>query len=118
MWSAAPIRLVCEAVRNHAADLPFEDYCWTTRGSVDLEVLCGVIADLPPTVERAKGVIHSARAREGSFVMQLAGKRWSIEPLSSERTITATEIVFIAIVGTLDRAALGASLTSALISQR
>jgi G3E family GTPase len=107
---AAPTRFACEAVRNRQADLPFENYCWTTRGRVDLEALRGVIADLPPTIERAKGVIHSARAKAGSFVMQLAGKRWTIEPLSRERAITTTEIVFIAIAGTLDRAALGASL--------
>jgi G3E family GTPase len=106
--NAGQKRFVCEAVRK--ADLPFEDYCWTTRGRVDLEALRGVIADLPPTVERAKGIIHSAVAKEGSFVMQLAGKRWSIEPLSHERAVTATEIVFIATAGTLDRTVLGAAL--------
>jgi G3E family GTPase len=107
--NAARTPFACEAVSDLLADRHFESYCWTTHGCVDLDALRGVIADLPPTVERAKGVIHSARAKQGAFVMQLAGKRWTIEPLSTERG-TATEIVFIAIAGTLNRAALGASL--------
>lgn len=107
---AAPTGFACEIAQSRQADLPFEHYSWTTVSRVDLEALSGVIAKLPATVERAKGVIHTAFNRQGAFVLQLAGKRWTIEPLRHERIVTATEIVFIAIAGTLDRSALGASL--------
>ena len=94
---------------------PFESVCWTAPGSIDLDALSAVVADLPETIVRAKGIIAAAGKTEGSFVLQAVGRRSSIEPMISRAAEGNTEIVLIGIAGTMDRAALGAALDRCVV---
>ena len=93
---------------------PFESYAWSTPSRVDLDALRAVMAGLPSTVVRAKGVISAACEAAGSFVVQVVGARSIIEPMSSERIAGNTEIVFIAMAGTLDKNALRGALDNCI----
>ncbi len=94
---------------------PFESFCWTAPGCIDLDALRAVVADLPETIVRAKGIIAAAGKTEGPFVLQAVGRRSSIEPMISGAAGDNTEIVLIGIAGTMDRAALGASLDRCVV---
>jgi G3E family GTPase len=98
----------------HHGIAPFESFCWTAPGRIDLDALRAVVADLPPSVVRAKGIIATANPTEGSFVLQAVGGRSTIEPMIS-RAAEGNEIVLIALAGTMDKAALGASLDRCVV---
>lgn len=51
---------------------------------LDGDALRAAIAALPPGVVRAKGVVRLAEAPERRFVLQLVGRRWSLEPDPAE----------------------------------
>jgi G3E family GTPase len=93
----------------------FESYCWTTRGSVDLDLLRATLASLPPQVLRAKGILAHVRGQPDCSVMHLVGHRLTIGPAASSRTFEATEIVVIALAGALDKAALDESFGGCVI---
>jgi G3E family GTPase len=108
-----PLR--CEPAAIDQGIAPFESFCWTARGCVDLDALRAVVADLPVTIVRAKGIFAAAGKTERSFVLQAVGRRSSIEPLISGSPEGHGEIVLIGIAGTMDKAALGASLDQCVV---
>jgi len=105
----------CDAGEGGQGTQPFESYCWSTRGRLDLVALRAVIADLPATVVRAKGIIAAANQSEGTFVMHVVGARSAIEPIVLESTVGQTEFTFIAIADTLDKVTLGAALDACVV---
>ncbi len=94
---------------------PFESFCWTAPGGMDLDALRAVVGNLPSTIVRAKGIIAAADPAEGLFVLQSVGQRSVIEPMDSSAVAGDTEIVLIGIAGTMDRAALGALLDRCIV---
>jgi G3E family GTPase len=105
----------CDAGEGTQGTQPFESYCWSTRGRLDLAALRAVIADLPATVVRAKGIIAAANETEGTFVMHVVGTRSAIEPVALESAVSRTEFAFIAIADTLDKVTLGAALDACVV---
>jgi G3E family GTPase len=105
----------CDAGEGAQSTQPFESYCWSTRGRLDLAALRAVIADLPATVVRAKGIIAAANQTEGTFVMHVVGARSAIEPIVLESTVGQSEFAFIAIADTLDKVTLGAALDACVV---
>ena len=96
----------CEEVEPAASQ--FESYCWTTQEPIDLDRLTSSLAALPQQVLRAKGVLAQVRGEAGCLVLHRVGDRLTIESAASGQTFAATEIVVIALAGTLDTAALDA----------
>ena len=52
---------------------------------LDGAALRRALAALPPAVLRAKGIVSLAEAPGRRFVLQLVGRRWSLEPKDSVR---------------------------------
>lgn len=113
--NSAPGPFSCDAGEGNRSTQPFESYCWSTRGRLDLVALQAVIADLPATVVRAKGIIAMANQTEGTFVMHVVGTRSAIEPIVLESKVSQTEFAFVAIANTLDRVTLGAALDGCVV---
>lgn len=97
----------CEEVESAASQ--FDSHCWTTRRSVDLDLLRKTMEAMPPEVLRAKGVIAQARGEAGGAIVHLVGARLSIQPAAAGQRFDETQIVVIAIAGALDPAALDAA---------
>lgn len=87
---------------NETTDRPFESFCWSSPDRVDLDALREVVRRLPSTIVRAKGVILAADQAAGTFVMQLVGRRWTIEPARSVSDAIRSEIVLISVGASLD----------------
>ena len=58
----------------------FTTWSFVRRQMLDGDVLRRAIAALPAAVVRAKGIVWLAEAPERRFVLQLVGRRWSLEP--------------------------------------
>lgn len=66
---------------------------------------------LPPAVLRAKGIVRLAEAPGRRFVLQLVGRRWSLEPEAQREELafaSRSEIVVIGLAGQLDPEAMQA----------
>jgi G3E family GTPase len=69
--------------------------------------LRAAIAALPSTILRAKGIVSLAEAPDARFVLQLVGRRWSLEAQPGQVTPFAlSEIVCIGLAEQLDPARL------------
>jgi G3E family GTPase len=82
---------------------------WTFRRHQPLDgaALRAAIAALPSTVMRAKGIVSLAEAPDARFVLQLVGRRWSLEAQPGQATPFAlSEIVCIGLAEQLDPARL------------
>lgn len=100
--------------RGHAHDHG-DDYA---SGSVSFDApirdsdIRAAIAAWPPTVLRAKGIVHLAEDPQHRYVLQLVGRRWSLTP---DRTWGSdqprTQLVLIGLAGQFDGEALLAPLT-------
>ncbi len=73
---AAPYRR--QADDAHARQ--FATWSFVRRQTLDGDALRTAIAALPAAVVRAKGIVRLAEAPERRFVLQLVGRRWSLEP--------------------------------------
>ena len=104
----------CDEVEPAASQ--FESYCWTTQRSIDPDILRATLVSLPRRVLRAKGVLAHVRGHAGGCVLHLVGDRLTIEPAASGKMFETTEIVVIALAGTLDRAALDESFNRCVIN--
>jgi len=72
---------------------------------LDGDALRLALAALPPAVLRAKGIVSLAGAPGRRFVLQLVGRRWSLEPedgIGGPALPGPSEIVFIGLAAELD----------------
>ncbi|MBN9512732.1 MAG: GTP-binding protein [Alphaproteobacteria bacterium] len=58
----------------------FATWSFVHRQMLDGDALRTAVAALPPAVVRAKGIVRLVEAPERRFVLQLVGRRWSLEP--------------------------------------
>jgi G3E family GTPase len=80
---------------------------WRLASALPLDgaALRRAMAALPPAVLRAKGIVRLIEAPGRRFVLQLVGRRWSLEPEVRSNTSAfadRSEIVAIGLVGQLD----------------
>jgi G3E family GTPase len=80
---------------------------WRLASALPLDgaALRRALAALPPAVLRAKGIVSLAEAPGRRFVLQLVGRRWSLEPeaMSDGSALAArSEVVAIGLAGQLD----------------
>jgi G3E family GTPase len=61
----------------------FATWSFGREQPLDGAALRAAIAALPPAVIRAKGIVRLAEAPSRRFVLQLVGRRWSLEPEES-----------------------------------
>ena len=58
----------------------FATWSFGREQPLDSAALRAAIGALPPAVIRAKGIVRLAEAPGRRFVLQLVGRRWSLEP--------------------------------------
>ena len=91
-----------------------DDYAsWSASfdSPLDEALFRAAVTAWPPTVLRAKGIVHLRQSPEQRHVFQLVGRRWSLTPDRVwGRDPHRTDIVMIGLAGQLDGAALLASL--------
>lgn len=83
----------------------FATWTFASELPVDGAVLRAAIAALPAEVVRAKGIVRLTEAPGRRFVLQVAGRRWSLEPESEDpepMEWTRSVIVCIGLTGQLD----------------
>jgi G3E family GTPase len=93
----------------------FATWTFTRRTPLDEAALRRAIAALPASVVRAKGVVSLAGASGHRFVLQLVGRRWSLEPQdcsAAPAPFNASTIVFIGLTGQLEPEHLAALFAS------
>ncbi len=98
----------CEAMSRPRADdehaRQFATWSFVRRQMLDGGALRAAIAALPPAVVRAKGVVRLSEAPERRFVLQLVGRRWSLEPEAGEaRDDWASDPSVIVCIGLADQ---------------
>ena len=98
----------CEAMSRPRADdehaRQFATWSFVRRQMLDGGTLRAAIAALPPAVVRAKGVVRLSEAPERRFVLQLVGRRWSLEPEAGEvRDDWASDPSVIVCIGLADQ---------------
>lgn len=95
----------------------FETWSVASAEPLSGPALRSAIATLPPAVIRAKGIVQLAEEPDTRFVLQLVGRRWSLEPLPNDKEPPAprrssapfrSTIVCIGLAGQLDRRLLDA----------
>ena len=83
----------------------FATWRFTSALPLDGPALRHALAMLPTAVLRAKGIVHLAEAPDRRFVLQLVGRRWSLEPEECSDGLVLgdrSEIVVIGVAGQLD----------------
>ena len=85
-------------------DSLFSAWRLTSALPLDGAALRAALGALPPAVLRAKGIVRLAEAPGRRFVLQLVGRRWSLEPETAAVDALAgpSEIVAIGRAGQLD----------------
>jgi G3E family GTPase len=83
----------------HVHQPEFESVSYTTAALLDRGCFEAFVADLPPTVYRAKGLV---RFVSGTFLFNFVAGRWDMEPFATDETL----LVFIGKHLTLHRHAL------------
>lgn len=61
---------------DHAAD--YATWSWSGTGALDGHALAAALPELPQGVLRVKGFLHLREDPEHRYLLQLAGRRWSI----------------------------------------
>lgn len=87
---------------------------------LDGAALRSVLATMPPSVWRAKGLVRLSEQPDRLFVLQLVGRRWSLAPRvqgAAEPLASASEIVVIGAAQQLDKTGL-ASLFAPVLPGR
>jgi len=93
----------------------FTPWRFTSALPIDGPALRRALAMLPTTVLRAKGIVSLIEAPGRRFVLQLVGRRWSLEPEADGSVLPGpSEIVVIGLAGQLDTDELATLFTSTL----
>ncbi len=100
----------CDAA-GEAAATTFESYSWITPQDFNLEAMLRLLAGLPRSILRIKGVFAIAA---GSFEIHRVGARLDVSPLALGRAAPGATLNFIARSGAMNRARLDAQLTRCL----
>jgi G3E family GTPase len=108
------VRLADRAPARHDHDHEhpaFESWSWTGAAPVSGAALVEEIGALPDGIVRAKGLLHLREDPANRYVLQVVGRRFSVE---ADRpwgdTAPASQIVVIGLPGSVDGAALQAAL--------
>lgn len=75
----------------------FTSFAFESDTPLDDVQLCAVMGDLPASVIRAKGIVLAASDRSRRFILQVVGRRWSLEPDEPWTGPPRSEIVAIAV---------------------
>jgi G3E family GTPase len=106
------VRVADRAPARHDHDHPaFESWSWTGAAPVSGAGLVEEIGALPDGIVRAKGLLHLREDQANRYVLQVVGRRFSID---ADRpwgdAAPASQIVVIGLPGSVDEAALDAAL--------
>lgn len=82
---------------------------WQSRGAISLAALQAVIADFAPSLVRGKGILRFTGKPGRPYLLQLVGRRVTLEPLAGEYE-HGCRLVLIGEAARLDRSALEACL--------
>jgi G3E family GTPase len=102
-----------ENVEEHAHQHGTEFTSWSYESDVPFqsEAFESIVAALPESVVRAKGVIYLQEEPEQRFTLQVMGKRWKLTPgISWASEKPGSRLVFIGVQGQFDPAELSARL--------
>jgi len=106
--------------RDHASPdhgQTYQTWTFTTRAPLSKEAVQAVVASLPASIYRAKGIINIAADPRRRYVLQVVGKRSSIEADRDWGTQKPdTQLVFIGELGAFDPMELKTSLSECIIS--
>lgn len=106
----------CVAGDLDAASSLFASHVWRTDAPVDIEALRTVVAGLPDSVVRVKGVVATGAGRR--VALHRAGDVVSIDPLEGVPDTRGAEIVVIGRSGGLDEAQLDGAFGACLLQSR
>ena len=96
----------------------FQSWTFTTGALLSEECVRTVVANLPRSIYRAKGILNLDTDPSRRFVLQVVGKRLSLEvDRERGRQEPATQLVFIGDRGTFDPDELETNLKRCLITQ-
>jgi G3E family GTPase len=70
--------------QRHVHQPEFESVSYTTAARLDRGCFEAFVADLQPTVYRAKGLV---RFRSGTFLFNFVAGRWEVEPFPTDETL-------------------------------
>lgn len=102
-----------ESIEEHVHQHGDEFTSWSYESDVPFqrEALENIVAALPESVVRAKGVIYLQEEPERRFILQVMGKRWNLTPgVSWASEKPGSRLVFIGVQGQFDSAKLSARL--------
>jgi G3E family GTPase len=106
IWKAPPPRLDDPAPRCHADDehaKQFTTWSFSDDRPLDGAALRAAIGALPRAVIRAKGIVRLAEDPSQWFVLQLVGRRWSLQPAPPlDQQPRSSDIIFIGLSGQMD----------------
>lgn len=91
-----------------AQDL-FETFTWTSQTPLDLKAFRDALERLPRVVYRLKGFLYAADEPERRLLVQMVGRRGTIEPIGSWSDGPRTQLVVIAKKGGINQKDLAAT---------
>jgi G3E family GTPase len=97
---------------DHGADPDFETWSWSGDAPLSGAGLVKALKALPDGIVRAKGLLHLREDPQRRYVLQLVGRRYSIEADRPWReTPPGSQLVVIGLPGAVDPAAQTATIT-------
>ena len=106
----------CASAGVEAAGSLFASHVWRTDAPVDIEALRTVVAGLPDSVVRVKGIVATGAGRR--VALHRAGEVVGIDPLDGAPETKGAEIVVIGRLGSLDEAQLDGAFGACLLKTR
>jgi G3E family GTPase len=101
-----------EHEREHAPHAPFDTWSWCDAAAISGAGLVEVLEALPDGILRAKGLLYLREDTAHRYVMQVVGRRYSIQPDRAWGAETpASQLVVIGLPGSIDERQLAAALT-------
>ena len=98
---------------DHAPHPDFETWSWSGPAALSGAGLVAVLRALPDGIVRAKGLLHLREDPARRYVLQLVGRRYSIEADRAwGETRPGSQIVVIGLPGSVDAAALTSAVAS------
>jgi G3E family GTPase len=109
---AAPRSVAAPHAHAHAHGHPaFETWSFSAAAPLSGTGLVEAIAGFPEGIVRAKGILHLREDPERRYVLQLVGRRYSIQPGAAwGHDVPGSRLVVIGVPGSVDAAALDATL--------
>ena len=105
-----------EQVHGHHAGRQFESWSFISSRPFRTAALHEVLARLPRTILRAKGVVQVDRAAERQTILHFVAGRWTLEAGELWPVMPQTELVVIGLAGRMEVPALEEAFKGALLS--